>query len=528
MEKIDAVLTSMNRLLLSMTMEWIDSGMLSAPDNRMSLSYSKMIQQMNKQMAANDIIRFFYVSSPEKGDFIYNANTGFTLNSPESIKDRIDKDSFLQKPVTFTQLSTWKRLDIDNQSYIHQSVGYHGYYIGIILDINIIFDASKFYDYTAIHSIPIFSTISGIPLNDEVYIQENEIELTWDFTDYYITGQNESTIITGVRSLNGDFGLMVLIPNRPEIFSFTYMRDFLVLVSAAVLIYIIVILILIRKYTLKPVKRLYVAMTQITDGKLDIKIQEQSTSDDFRLLNRTFNQMIEQIKTLKIETYEKKLALKNAEIEQLRMQINPHLFLNSLNLIYRLEADKSPYVSEAILSLIECFRYFVRQKDPFVTLRQELEYTNSYRRIQELTYPGRIFFHRDVPFFLEGFLVPTMTVLEFIENSIKYALPYTQRLEIMLTAQVEDMDGKSYLIINIKDNGPGYDEEILFLIRNNQTIIDEQDRKHIGIINYCKRIQHLYDGAAYIEFENLTTGGACVCIKLPVVEANNWTMNFPK
>ena len=51
-------------------------------------------------------------------------------------------------------------------------------------------------------------------------------------------------------------------------------------------------------------------------------------------MNKTFNDMASQIKDLKIEVYEDKLSIQQAEMEQLKLQINPHFFLNSLNIIY--------------------------------------------------------------------------------------------------------------------------------------------------------------------------------------------------
>lgn len=516
MEKIDSILTNMDHLLLSMTTDWIDDGTLSVAKSHQPLAYSRMLQQMNKQMAANEIIRFSYIYNTASGDFLYSANTGFNPASPDTIRDFISDDPFVREPGAFAQISTWKRINMNGQSLIYQSTSFQSYFIGILLDINYIFDSNDFSQYTSAHSIPIFSTITGIPLNGEDYLSENNIELNWDFSDYYVTGQNVSTIVTGVRSLSGDFGLMLLIPDKPEIFSSAYIKDFLVLIFCSIFSYIIVILFMMRRFTLKPMKCLSNAMVCVSGGNLDVKVPETSTSDDFRLVNRTFNQMLEQIRTLKIEAYEKKLELKNVEIEQLKMQINPHLFLNSLNLIYRLEKDQSPHVLEATLALIQCFRYFVRQKDPLVTLKKELEYTGSYRQIQELTYPGKISFEREIPFFLEELFVPPMTILEFVENSIKYALPFTQSLKIRVMAALQDKDDSSYLVIDIEDNGPGFDEEVLALLKTSQVIIDKQNKRHIGIMNYTRRIQNLYEGMASVEFENLSPQGAHVRIKLPL------------
>lgn len=47
-----------------------------------------------------------------------------------------------------------------------------------------------------------------------------------------------------------------------------------------------------------------------------------------------FNRMADQIKKLKIDVYEEQLNKQRAELKHLQLQINPHFFLNSLNIIY--------------------------------------------------------------------------------------------------------------------------------------------------------------------------------------------------
>lgn len=526
MEKIDTILKDMESLLLSLTTGWINDGTLnfSTQDN-IILACSKMQFQMSTQIAANNEIQFFYIYFPASDDFIYTTGLNFNRRNADAVRTQLTVDTFSYNTSPITKLSSWKPITIQNNSYIYQSCTYQDCCIGLLIDIDKIFNSDDIYNYSQAQSKPVFSTLTGTAMNEREYVQTNKIMLSWDFSDYYITGQNNSTIITGVSSKYGDFGLMLLIPNDSNIFSNLFVQNFLVLSFCGIFIYTVVILLLLKRYTLTPLTKLRQAMVKVQEGSLDIQITEQATSEDFKHLNESFNQMIQQLKSLKIEAYEKKLYLKNIEMEQLRMQINPHLFLNSLNLILNLALENSPSFCEAILSLIEVFRYFVRQHDPLVTLKQELQYTASYRKIQELNYPGRIVFTRNIPFYLESLYVPTMTFLEFVENAIKYALPFQEQLEISLTATLEDIEDKSFLFIEITDNGPGYDEAILSMLSKHSPIIDNHGKQHIGIQNYIKRIKYIYDDAAQISFSNATCGGARVCIKLPVIENRNWTVH---
>lgn len=526
MEKIDSILSNLDQMLLSNINQWANSGYLIDGDASETVrGYVHMLQDMDQQIAANEVIQLFYAYAPDNDAYLYRCGISFDPLLLEEIQTMlIHQSPSPDAAKSFARIYSWQEIHIGGREYIYQSGSYQNYQFGIILDINKIFSSEEFYAYSKTSTVPVFVTASGIPLNAVDDIENQGIEFRWDFKDYYTTGTGNSTIVTGVSSMNGDFGLMILIPNNPAIFSSSPIHQFLVITFLSVAVYIIVLLFLVQRFTLAPLAQLKAAMVLAGSGNIDIQVPTASTSEDFCQVNLSFNQMISQIKALKIEAYEKQLAFKNLEIEQLKMQINPHLFLNSLSLIRQLDARKSPDVSKAVLALMECFRYFVRQKEPLVTLKKELEYTDSYRYIQELTFPGRIHYKRNVPFFLEGLFVPTMTILEFIENSIKYALPFAQTLNITLEACLEDIKDRSYLIITIEDNGPGFDEEILDQIQEQQPIIDKNNKQHIGILNYAKRLRYLYNDMAVLTLTNKEPCGARICIKLPVIENNNWTI----
>lgn len=56
-------------------------------------------------------------------------------------------------------------------------------------------------------------------------------------------------------------------------------------------------------------------------------------------MNKTFERMTHEIRKLKIDVYEEKLKHQRAELRNLQLQINPHFFLNSLNIILNFESN---------------------------------------------------------------------------------------------------------------------------------------------------------------------------------------------
>ena len=98
--------------------------------------------------------------------------------------------------------------------------------------------------------------------------------------------------------------------------------------------------ILFRRMVIKPMGVLNLGMQEIEQENLAYRITDDAPSAEFEHMNMVFNEMVEQISTLKIEGYEKDIEKLKMETQNLRLQINPHLLLNSLNMIYSLALSK--------------------------------------------------------------------------------------------------------------------------------------------------------------------------------------------
>lgn len=76
---------------------------------------------------------------------------------------------------------------------------------------------------------------------------------------------------------------------------------------------------------------------------------------------------------------EAEMAKQDAELKNLRNQVNPHFLLNTLNNIYALTAFNQQKAQEAILELSGMLRHILydNQQD-FVRLNDEIKFIHSY------------------------------------------------------------------------------------------------------------------------------------------------------
>lgn len=86
---------------------------------------------------------------------------------------------------------------------------------------------------------------------------------------------------------------------------------------------ILVCLLVVSLAITAPVKKLIEAMREVQQGNFDYRI-DNKRSDEMGRLMETFNYMVFKIDMLIKEVYQEKLAQKNAELEALQSQINPH------------------------------------------------------------------------------------------------------------------------------------------------------------------------------------------------------------
>ena len=77
--------------------------------------------------------------------------------------------------------------------------------------------------------------------------------------------------------------------------------------------------------------------------------------------------------------------MEKEKLMNLRLQINPHLLLNSLNTISSLAVNgKTAEIQEFSLNLSKYFRYSLRNTSELVTVRSEIDFIKAYNKVQKI------------------------------------------------------------------------------------------------------------------------------------------------
>ena len=218
-----------------------------------------------------------------------------------------------------------------------------------------------------------------------------------------------------------------------------------------------------------------------------------------------------------VSLYESKLGRKQAELNFLRSQINPHFLYNSLESIASLSLERSvPEVAEAIAALGKLFRYNIKGEST-VPLAKELEMIRSYLTIYKIRFPEKL---NVIYSIRENTLsIPIMKFIlqPFVENVLKHSVEGgIKNITLYIGARLDE----TKLIISIYDDGKGIAPDTLAILKNvvstPLSFSEDKEHKHIGMYNVAKRLFLYYGSDCKIELESEPDKGTKVSINIPV------------
>ena len=99
-------------------------------------------------------------------------------------------------------------------------------------------------------------------------------------------------------------------------------------------------------------------------GDLSVKIPADESSTEMKHLITSFNNMVGQIGELKIRNYEEKMEYQKLMLDYMSLQIEPHFYLNALNLINTMaQMQDTELIEKMTENLSLYFRYITSSRN---------------------------------------------------------------------------------------------------------------------------------------------------------------------
>jgi len=308
-----------------------------------------------------------------------------------------------------------------------------------------------------------------------------------------------------------------------------------------VILFNLVFIILTTYKTTKPIIMLSQAADEISRGNFDVPQVEIDTEDEISVMARAFNKMAcsikdhidaleerallqNKLKEQELQNLIMKNHLKDAELQALQSQINPHFIFNTLNTgaqIAMMEgADKTCYFIENVANL---FRYNLKKLDRAVPLIEEINNVETYIYILKTRFTDRIEFVQDIQTDNLQVEVPCMILQPIVENAFIHGIG---DMESGGTITLSVKNRASYIEIIISDNGKGMDKRKVGQLLGttnedpaNVTYDTETKKGHttgIGMRNVISRLNIFYGQDNIVSIDSEIGKGTSVYLRIPV------------
>ncbi|MBI9056756.1 MAG: histidine kinase [Labilibaculum sp.] len=204
-----------------------------------------------------------------------------------------------------------------------------------------------------------------------------------------------------------------------------------------------------------------------------------------------------------IETAQKNAELsiiaKQAQLDNLAVQLNPHFLFNSLNSIKSLVIENPKLARRAIDLLSDILRSSLYEKDgSFITIKNELGLVKDYIELEKVRFEERLNMDIVMNHSLENYMILPLSIQLLVENAIKHGIDKRKN------------GGSIHLSIIEKQ------ERIQIIVQNPGNIVDNGSETGIGLENLTKRLQIQYNDEASFTLENKTEDLVTATLTIPI------------
>ena len=254
-------------------------------------------------------------------------------------------------------------------------------------------------------------------------------------------------------------------------------------------------------------------MQEIQEGNLDVVLPIRS-HDEFGLIADNFNHMTSRVNDLIEEVRHALAQQKNAEIQALEAQINPHFLYNTLDSINWMAIEKEEYeISKMLRDLGVILRYSIGKSNGMVNVAEMADWLEKYIGLQKMRFDNVFEYTITIEENANNCVLHKLLLQPFIENAIIHGLKELDGGG-MLRVDFTLSEDQQYLHITVEDNGVGMPREMAQKYNDVAWAISD-DGNSIGLHNAFSRMHMYYGDRASWKVTGIENIGTVIMLKLP-------------
>lgn len=267
-----------------------------------------------------------------------------------------------------------------------------------------------------------------------------------------------------------------------------------------------------RRHIQEPIGNMLRASGRMETGEIGITVEGEMPNEEFLHMKESFDRMSAQVKYLFDYVYDEKLARKDAQIQALQAQINPHFLNNTLEMMnWQARMSGDMIVSKMIESLGTVLDYRINRANvKEIHLAEELQCIDAYFYIMTMRFGQRLSIEREIDDELLYIMVPPLILQPIVENAIVHGVETVANGAIHLKVYHDERN----VYFEVRNTGKQMTEQdkqrIQAILAGDEDQIPKNTGRHtsIGISNVNRRIRLVYGeeyGLSIVQGEDCVT-----------------------
>ncbi|MEK4064560.1 MULTISPECIES: cache domain-containing sensor histidine kinase [Paenibacillus] len=462
----------------------------------------RLIYQYNAPMPFNEMRHqnWYRAMEEAEGRPVWSGpgeNGSEATGNPVLVQSRIIKDSYSLEDIGY--LVVYVKPDLLDQIFWEAATLKKGDILLVNKQGNIVFNKSGEHIGQQTH----------FPFLQEGYAQAQ---------DYYIDNyQGEKSLITFLPSHNLDWNLVAITPMNLISSESDSIRNLAIILSTVSLLSAFLFDRYFIRRLVRSINSAVNGMKRVKQGIFTPITTPLRSDDESDLLIDGFNRMSSQISELIEQVQTEQGRKKEAEMQALMAQINPHFIYNSLESINSMAVlAGNRDISKMVISLGRLLRISISQNQELIPLQMEFEHVRHYLDIQKFRFEDKFSYAIDLPDTLRNVMTQKLIVQPIVENALYHAIEQMEEHGVITIGAQET--GKDIIII-VKDNGPGFDLATLMSLWNTE---HSNPKKYsdsgVGLKNVHERLNIRFGNPYGILVCSSPGFGSTICIRIPKIQ----------
>ena len=274
-----------------------------------------------------------------------------------------------------------------------------------------------------------------------------------------------------------------------------------------------VVSLVISRRISRPLNELKKTMFKVENGDFYTKVEVSGQKEVVRL-SKSFNSMLEEIRTLMQAVVSEQKEKRKTELKALQNQINPHFLYNTLDsIVWLAEKHRSEDVVTTVIALARFFRISISKGETFIPVKDEISHIQNYLTIQKIRYVDKFEYTFEIDQEIYDYKVMKLILQPIVENAIYHGVgDETEHITIRAYKK------EQFLVFEVENTGYGITEERIEEIYD--ILKGTHSKSSVGMRNVYLRLKLFYGEEADITISSVLDEMTRIQLLIPAEKEN--------